>query len=170
MSRRHCRSARREARPSNLCPLEPRGKHHGCQNAPISYIPHEIPMCENVMLSDVASSLSQHPSRIATKQLRDLEQRAAPDCQNAPPRCHIFPCSTIFANCHSLPAVLRKMYEPMLSGEHMSGLYFGSQLSLCPGGTYTLPADRACDCFAIYTRYAQYFVFSPPTCFGSPAQ
>ena len=32
MSRRHCRSARREARPSKLRPLEPRGKHHGCQN------------------------------------------------------------------------------------------------------------------------------------------
>ena len=59
---------------------------------------------------------------------------------------------------------------PMLSGEHMSGLRLGSQLSLCPGGTYTLPAGRACDRFANCTRYAQYFAFSPPTCFGSPAQ
>ena len=33
----------------------------------------------------------------------------------------------------------------MLSDEHMSGLRLGPQLSLCPGGTYTLPADRACD-------------------------
>ena len=50
----------------------------------------------------------------------------------------------------------------------MSGLRLGSQLSLCPDGTYTLPADRACD-RANCTRYAQYFAFSPPTCFGSPA-
>ena len=76
----------------------------------------------------------------------------------------------IFANCHPLPAVLRKMYQPILSGEHMSGLQLGSQLSLCPGGTYTLPADRACDRFAICTRYAQYFAFYPPTCSGSSAQ
>ena len=69
-----------------------------------------------------------------------------------------------------LPAVLGKMYLPMLSGEYMSGLRLGSQLSLCPGGTYTLPADRACDRFANCRRYAQYFAFSPPTCFGSPAQ
>ena len=56
----------------------------------------------------------------------------------------------------------------MLSGEHMSGLRLGSQLSLCPGGTYTLPADRACDRFANCTRYAQYFAFSPPTCSVRP--
>ena len=55
----------------------------------------------------------------------------------------------------------------MLSGEHMPGLHHGSQLSLCPGGTYTLPADRACDRFAICTRYAKNFAFSPPTCLGS---
>ena len=36
---------------------------------------------EHVMLSDVASSLSQCPSRNATKQLRSLEQRAAPQLQ-----------------------------------------------------------------------------------------
>ena len=36
-------------------------------------------------LSNVASSLSQRPSRIATEQLRALEQRAAPNCQTAPP-------------------------------------------------------------------------------------
>ena len=91
MSRRHCCSARREARPSKLRPLEPRSKHHGCQNAPISYIPHKIPMYENVMLSDVASSLSQRPSRIATKQLRALEQRAAPRLPETLPYKHIFP-------------------------------------------------------------------------------
>ena len=60
------------------CALSNHERHHGCQNAPISYIPHKIPMYENVVLSDVASSLSQRPSRIATKQLRALERRAAP--------------------------------------------------------------------------------------------
>ena len=50
----------------------------------------------------------------------------------------------------------------------MSGPLLGSQLSLCPGGTYISPADRACDRFAIYTRYARYFAFSPPTCSAQP--
>ena len=40
-----------------------------------------IKMYEHVMLSDVASSMSQRPSRIATKQLRALEQRATPQLQ-----------------------------------------------------------------------------------------
>ena len=91
MSRRHYRSARREARPSKLRSLEPRGKHHGCRNAPISYIPHKISMYENVMLSDVASSLSQRPSRIAAEQLRALEQRAARRLPETLPYKHILP-------------------------------------------------------------------------------
>ena len=109
MSRRHCRSARREARPSKLRPLEPRGKHHGCQNRShtnISSLAHVIGMlprtyhhCHSTRRgtrpsncaaargcidfshdaytsvdiyereqSNVASSLSQRPSRSATEQ------------------------------------------------------------------------------------------------------
>ena len=40
-----------------------------------------IKMYEHVMLSDVASSLSQRSSRIATKQLRALKQRATSQLQ-----------------------------------------------------------------------------------------
>ena len=56
----------------------------------------------------------------------------------------------------------------MLSGEHVSGPHLGSQLSLCPGGTNTPPADRACDRFVICTRYARYFA-SPSTCSAHPS-
>ena len=49
------------------CALSNHERHHGFQNAPISYIPHKISMYENVMLSDLASLLSQHLSRSATK-------------------------------------------------------------------------------------------------------
>ena len=34
---------------------------------------------------------------------------------------------------------------------------------------HTSPADRVCNRFAICTRYARYFAFSRPTCFGSLA-
>ena len=40
-----------------------------------------IKTCEPAMLTDVASSLSQGPSRNATKKLRSLEQRATPQLQ-----------------------------------------------------------------------------------------
>ena len=55
-----------------------------------------------------------------------------------------------------------------MSGEYMSGPHLESQLSLCPGSTYTLPADRACDRFAICTRYARYFAFTLRTCSAYP--
>ena len=53
-------------------------------------------------LSKVASSLSQRPLRIATEQLRALEQRAAPGCQNAPPvdtYSRVPPSSQITTHC-----------------------------------------------------------------------
>ena len=55
-----------------------------------------------------------------------------------------------------------------MSGEYKSGPHLESQLSLCPGGTYTSPADRACNRSVICTRYARYFAFSPPTCSVHP--
>ena len=57
-----------------------------------------------------------------------------------------------------------------MSDEYMSGPRLGSHLSLCPGGTYTSPADRAYDCFANCTRYARYFAFPPPTCSAHPPE
>ena len=90
MSRRHCHSTRRECDQAN-CALSNHERHHGCQNASISYIPYKISMYENVMLSDVASSLSQRPSRIATKQLRAFKQRATPRLPETLPYKHIFP-------------------------------------------------------------------------------
>ena len=69
-----------------------------------------------------------------------------------------------------IASCLEKLYDPIMSGEYMSEPRFKSQLSLCPGGTYTSPADRACDRFAIYTQHARYFAFSQPTCFGSLVQ
>ena len=80
-----------EKRDQANCALSNHERHHGCQNAPISYISHKIPMYENVMLSDVTPSLSQRPSRIATKQLRALEQRATPRLPETLPYKHIFP-------------------------------------------------------------------------------
>ena len=51
------------------CALSNHERHHGCQNAPTIYIQHKIPMYKNEkMLLNVTSSLSQHPSRSATKQ------------------------------------------------------------------------------------------------------
>ena len=51
-------------------------------NAPPSLIHTKyIKTSERVMLSDVASSLSQRPPRNATKQLHSLEQRATPQLQ-----------------------------------------------------------------------------------------
>ena len=50
------------------CALSNNERHHDCQNAPTLYIQHKTPMYKNVMLSNVASSLSQRPSRSATKQ------------------------------------------------------------------------------------------------------
>ena len=78
-------------RDQDNCALSNHELHHGRQNAPISYNPHKIPMYKNVMLSDVASSLSQRPSRIVTKQLRALEQRATPWLAETLPYKHIFP-------------------------------------------------------------------------------
>ena len=52
---------------------------------------------------------------------------------------------TTFANCHPPPAVLKRMYESMMSGEYMSGPYLESQLSLCPCDTDTSAADHASD-------------------------
>ena len=88
MSRRHCHSARHGARPSN-CTLSNNERHHDCQNAPPFYIPHKIPMYEDVMLSNVASSLSQRPSRSATKQLCPLEHRATPRLPETLPHTNI---------------------------------------------------------------------------------
>ena len=77
---------------------------------------------------------------------------------------------TTFANCLPSPAVLKKLYDPVMSGEYMSEPHHESQLGLFLGVTYTWPAARACDRFAICTRYARYFAFPPPTRFGSLAQ
>ena len=71
-----CHSARHEARPSKLRTLEQQAAPRLPERSPIIYIPDKNPMNENVMLLNVASSLSQRPSRSATKQLRPLEQRA----------------------------------------------------------------------------------------------
>ena len=49
------------------CALSNNERHHDCQNSPPLYIPHKIPMYENVMLSNVAASLSQRSSGNATK-------------------------------------------------------------------------------------------------------
>ena len=78
----HYHSTRRGTRPSNYA-LSNDERPAGALTSPMTRI--HLPIYIGGKLSNVASSLSQRPSRIATEQLRTLEQRAAPDCQNAPP-------------------------------------------------------------------------------------
>ena len=61
---------------------------------------------EHVMLSDVASSLSQRPSRNATKQLRPLEQRATPQLQET----HSHPQHTRSV-CYQVPITIVTVYH-----------------------------------------------------------
>ena len=65
-----------------------------------------IKMYEHVMLSDVASSLSQRPSRNATKQLRSLEQRATPQLQET----HSHSQHTI-SICYQAPIIIVTVYH-----------------------------------------------------------
>ena len=71
----HCHSTCRETRPSN-CALSNDERPAAALSSPMTLKYFLINKSEK--LSNVASSLSQRPSQIGTKQLRALEQRAAP--------------------------------------------------------------------------------------------
>ena len=92
----YCHSTRRGTRPSNYA-LSNDELSATALTSPMTLI--HPPIYMSGKLSNVASSLSQRPSRIATEQLRALEQRAAHDCQNAPPPVDIYslvPASSTF--------------------------------------------------------------------------
>ena len=63
------------------CAYSNNSRHHNSTPKRIPVTNTYIKMYEHVILSDVASSLSQRPSRNATKQLCSLEQRATPQLQ-----------------------------------------------------------------------------------------
>ena len=95
---------------------------HGCKEYNCAYsnnsrhhnsIPKRTPVTntyintyEHVVLFDVASSLSQRPSRNATKQLRSLEQRAAPQLQETHP--HSQHTRSI---CYQVPIIIVTVYH-----------------------------------------------------------
>ena len=78
----HCHITRCETQPSHGA-LSNDKRPAAALSSPMTL--KHFPIYKIGKLSSVASSLSQRPSRVATKQMRALEQRAAPDCQNAPP-------------------------------------------------------------------------------------
>ena len=96
----HCYSTRRGARPS-ICALW-NDKRHATALTSTMTLTHP-PIYKSGKLSNVALSLSQRPSRNATKQLRPLEQRAASRLPERSPRQYIFPCSSIF-HCSCQPS------------------------------------------------------------------
>ena len=63
------------------CAYSNNSRHHNSTPKRTPVTNTYIKMHENVMLSNVASSLSQRPLRNATKQLHSLEQQATPQLQ-----------------------------------------------------------------------------------------
>ena len=164
MSRHHCHSARHGMWPSN-CALSNNERHRGCQkrsHTNIYTLFHNLPRrcrCQqHVPGSPLTSGILSWSRQGCTLNLFLLSSILI-----VWGNITLFASSSspsTFANCHQSPVLLKEMCESMMSDEYMSGPRLGSHLSLCPGGTYTSPADRACDCFAICTRYARYFAFS----------
>ena len=95
----HCHSTRLTTRPTNYA-LSNDERPAAALTSPMALI--HPPIYMSGKLSNVVSSLSRRPSRIATEQLRALEQRAAPDCQNAPPVdiCFLVPASSTLPGHH----------------------------------------------------------------------
>ena len=71
-------AAHRHGSNKRNCAYSNNSRHHNSTPKRTPVTNAYIKMYEHVMLSAVASSLSQRPSRNATEQLRSLAQRAAP--------------------------------------------------------------------------------------------
>ena len=80
--RHHCHSISLHSATHQLRSLE-RQRHATTSASPVTVTHPSI--YKSGRLSNVTSSLSQHPSRSATKQLRTLERRVTSRLRNAPP-------------------------------------------------------------------------------------
>ena len=88
------------------CAYSNNSRHHNGTPKRTPFANTYVKMYEHVMLSDVASSLSQRPSRNATKQLRSLEQRATPQLQE--PHSHSQHTRSI---CYQVPIIIVTVYH-----------------------------------------------------------
>ena len=86
MPRLHCRGVRYDLRPNKPRPFGPRTTLRLLQrSSPLAYIPHKILTHENVMMSNVTSSLPQRPSRRVASNCALSNHERRYDCGNAPP-------------------------------------------------------------------------------------